>query len=87
MTRAISENEFVAAAPKILGNVTVDSILIQRDGRTIAALISAEEFEIVRRARAKRAIEALEAMGRHIQSVATPAEIDELEKALDRKAS
>jgi len=42
---------------------------------------------IVRQLKAKRAIEALESFGRHMQSVATPAEIDELEKALDRKAS
>jgi hypothetical protein len=46
---------------------------------------SAEEQ--LRRARAQRAIDAMHAFGAHMKSVATPEELDELEIALDRKAS
>jgi hypothetical protein len=86
MTRAISEDEFVTTTPDLLSNLDSESVVIQRDGTVIGALISAEEYELVRRARAARAIDALEQFGRHMQSVATPEELDELVRELDRKS-
>jgi hypothetical protein len=53
---------------------------------TVAAIVSPEEFEFIRRKKAEDAIAAMRALGEQLQRVATPEEIDELERALDRKA-
>jgi PHD/YefM family antitoxin component YafN of YafNO toxin-antitoxin module len=87
MTRAISEDEFVRSKAELLKSVEEQTLLIQKDGQTVAVLVSPREYESTREARAERAIEAMNAFGKHMQSVTTPEELDELEKALDLKAS
>ena len=87
MTRAISQDEFIATVPEVLSAVGEDSFVIEdEDGEMVAALVSPEEYEVVRRARAEDAIAAMRALGEQIRAIATPEEIDELERALDRKA-
>jgi PHD/YefM family antitoxin component YafN of YafNO toxin-antitoxin module len=87
MTRAITEEEFATSKADLLSSVGEQTFLIEKDGRPIAALISISEYESTREARVERAIQAMDALGEYMQSVATPEELDELEKALDRKAS
>ena len=87
MTRAISQDQFIATVPEILSAVGEDSFVIEDGaGGVVAALVSPEEYEVVRRARAEDAIAAMREMGERIQAIAIPEEIDELERALDRKA-
>jgi hypothetical protein len=87
MTRAISQDEFIATVPEVLSAVGEGSFVIEdEDGEMVAALVSPEEYEVVRRARAEDAIAAMRALGEQIRALATPEEIDELERALDRKA-
>ena len=87
MTRAISQDEFIATVPEILSAVGEGSFVIEDGaGEMVAALVSPEEYEVVRRARAEDAIAAMRALGAQIRAIATPEEIDELERALDRKA-
>ena len=87
MTRAISQDEFINSALDLLQVIGQQTLLIQKDGETVAVLLSPQEYESTHEARTERAIQALHAFRGHMQSVATPEELDELEKALDRKAS
>lgn len=86
MTRTISQEEFAKTAPDLLQAVGQQTILIERGGRTVAALVSAEQYESTREARAERAIRAMHRLGDYLHTVATPEELKELERALDRKA-
>ena len=85
MTRAITEEEFVGSGPELLESVGKQTLLIQKDGKPFAALISMSEYESTREARAEKAIAAMEAFQRHMQQLGTPEELENLEKALDRK--
>jgi PHD/YefM family antitoxin component YafN of YafNO toxin-antitoxin module len=86
MTRAISEEEFVSSKADLLKAVGQQTFLIERDGEPVAALVSMAEYESTREARAERAIQAMHAFGEHMRSVATPEELDELEKELHARA-
>ena len=74
MTRTVSQEEFANSAPALLQAVGQQTILIERGGKTVAALVSAEQYESTREARARE------------PSEATPEELQDLERALDRKA-
>ncbi|HEY1744882.1 MAG TPA: hypothetical protein VGG18_17060 [Granulicella sp.] len=87
MTRAISQDEFINSASDLLQVIGQQTLLIQKDGETVAVLVSPREYESTREARSERAIQSLHAFREHMQSVATPEELDELEKALNSKAS
>ncbi len=86
MTRTISQEEFANSAPALLQVVGQQTILIEQDGKTVAALVSAEAYESTREARAEKAIRAMNRLGEYLHTVATPEELRDLEKALDRKA-
>ena len=86
MTRTVSQEEFANSAPDLLQAVGQQTVLIEQDGRTVAALVSIEQYESTREARAERAIRAMNRLGDYLHSVATPEELKELERALDRKA-
>ena len=87
MTRTISQEEFATSAPELLQAVGDQTILIERDGKTVAALVSAEQYESTREARGRRAIAAMNRLSDAIEaSGATEQELKELEAALDRKA-
>ena len=87
MARAISQEEFVNSASDLLQVVGKQTVFIQKEGNTVAVIVSPAEYESTREARAERAIRAMDRLGEYMQTVATPEELDELEKALDRKAS
>ncbi|MEO7029029.1 MAG: hypothetical protein ABI147_06465 [Acidobacteriaceae bacterium] len=87
MARSISQEEFIDSASDLLQVVGTQTLFIQKDGETVAAIISPAEYESTHEARGERAIRALNAFGEYMESVATPEELEELEKALDRKAS
>jgi len=85
MSRVVLQEELIGNDPElVLGRETV---LVQRDGETVAVIVSPSEYESTREAKAQRAIEAMMAFRNHMQSVATPAELEELERELHLKAS
>ena len=86
MTRAITEEEFVKSQATFLAEVGQQTLLIQKDGETVAVLVSPKEYESARKAKVDRAIQAMHAFGEHMQSVTTPEELDELEKELHARA-
>lgn len=86
MTRLITEEEFELSKSEFVRSVGQQTVLIQREGETVAVLTSPEQYETTREAKAERAIKAMWELREHMQSVATPEELLELEKALDRKA-
>jgi prevent-host-death family protein len=86
MTRAISEEEFVRSKTDLLEAVGQPTILIEKDGKPVAALVSIAEYETTREAKAERAIEAMHDLGKHMRSVASPEELDDLEKELHARA-
>jgi len=87
MARTISQEEFVNSASDLLQVVGKQTVFIQEEGNTVAVIVSPAEYESTREARAERAIEAMMAFRNHMQSVATPAVLEELERELDRKTS
>jgi PHD/YefM family antitoxin component YafN of YafNO toxin-antitoxin module len=86
MTRAITEEEFVSSKSDLLKSVGRQTLLIQKDGETVAVLVSPQEYEAARKAKAERAIQAMDAFGQHMRSVTTPEELDALEKELHARA-
>ena len=87
MTRAISQDELTATLPSVLAAVRTDRFVIQDEkGLAIAAVISPEDYERLHSAAVEDAISAMREFGEHLQSVASPEEIAELERELDRKA-
>jgi PHD/YefM family antitoxin component YafN of YafNO toxin-antitoxin module len=86
MSRAISQEELIPDGSELAKVLGQETVLVQKDGETVAVIVSPSEYESTREARAKRAIEAMMAFRQHMHSVATPAELEELERELDRKA-
>lgn len=87
MTRAISQDEFVATVTQTLASLGEDSLLIEREGAVVAALVPPSDWERLRQMRGQRAIAAMNRLSDAIEaSGATEEELRELEKALDRKA-
>lgn len=87
MARAISQEEFVDSASDLLQVVGKQTLFIQKEGQTVAVLVSPAEYESIREARAQRAIQAMMNLREHMQAVATPEELEELERDLERKDS
>ena len=82
MTRAISEEEFVQSKAELLKAVGEQTFLIEKDGKPVAALVSMDQYESTREAKAERAIAAMWELRNHMQSVATAEELADLEKEL-----
>jgi antitoxin (DNA-binding transcriptional repressor) of toxin-antitoxin stability system len=86
MALAISQQELVDSTAGLEGKVGVETVFIQKDGRNVAAIVPIATYETTREAMAQRAIQAMRELGEHLQRVATPDEIDELEKELHQLA-
>jgi hypothetical protein len=87
MTRAITQDDFLANASQRLASLGNDVFVIEQDGQFVAALVSQKDFEALRRVHGQRAIAAMNRLSDAIEaSGATHEELLELEKALDRKA-
>jgi len=87
MTRAFTPEQFVEALPTIVNSMGEDSFVIERDGQLVAALVTPEEYKLIRQVRGRRALAALNRLSDAIEaSGASEEELKELEKDLDRKA-
>jgi predicted thioredoxin/glutaredoxin len=85
MTRTLSVDEFVQSTPDVLKELAASggSFVLEDGEQVVAALVSPEDYETVRKAKAECFIDAMDAFGKHMASVATPEEIDELIRDLD----
>ncbi|HZL25163.1 MAG TPA: hypothetical protein VFC39_01380 [Acidobacteriaceae bacterium] len=87
MSHVVLQEELIGNDPELAQVLGRETVLVQRDGETVAMIVSPSEYESTREARAKRAIDAMMAFRNHMQSVASPPELEELERELDLKAS
>jgi PHD/YefM family antitoxin component YafN of YafNO toxin-antitoxin module len=82
----IAEEEFELSKTEFVHSVGQQTVLIQRDGETVAVLTSPEQYETTREAKAERAIKAMWAVREELQLIA-PVELLALEKALGSRTS
>jgi hypothetical protein len=77
----------VATVTQALASLGEDSLLIEREGAVVAALVPAADMERMRQVRGQRALAAMNRLSDAIEaSGATEEELCDLEKALGRKA-
>ena len=86
MSRVVLEKELIGKDPELAQVLGRETVLVQRDGETVAMIVSPSEYESTREARAERAIRAMHAFSEHMRAVATPEELDVLEKELHARA-
>jgi hypothetical protein len=87
MTRAISRDELQADLPRVLDAVGKDCFLVEeKPGVAVAAIVSMQEYEFIRQKKAEDAIAAMWELRNHLQSVATPEELADLEKELHERS-
>jgi hypothetical protein len=87
MVRDISQDQFLAATADTLAAVRSDSFVISKDGEFVAALVSESDYVELRKLRSQRVSRAMDCISDAIESSgASEADLQELEKALDRHA-
>lgn len=87
--RVVSESDAIQTLPSLLKEVRTQSVVIRDGEEELAALVSMEDYEIVRKVKADRLFGLMDGLGDQIRTRAaadglTP---DDLMKILDRKAS
>jgi PHD/YefM family antitoxin component YafN of YafNO toxin-antitoxin module len=83
MTRRITLDEFRQRSQAFFAGATQDLVVIEQDGEVLGALVSPEDYESLRRVRAQRAMDAMNALGKHMASAASPEELEDLVRELD----
>jgi hypothetical protein len=83
MIVAIKPDELEARGKEFLSDSKRDVLVIKQEGQVLGALISPEDYESLRQLRAQRAVDAMNSFGKHMESVATPEELQELVRELD----
>jgi hypothetical protein len=87
MTRAITPEQFVEALPTIVNSMGEHSFVIERDGEVLAALVTPEEYKLIRQVRGRQALSALNRLSDAIEaSGASEEELKDLEKSPGRIA-
>jgi len=87
--RAISQSEAVSSISALLDELDKEPVVIRKDGRDIAYLISPDEFETTREARTRRLLDISDIASAEIEENVRLKGLDrfELMKSLERKAS
>lgn len=86
--RTVSENDAVVTLPSIIDELGSESVTIERDGKDVAVLIAPGEYESIRRMKIERLVESMDRIATSVQnSVKSEAELEELMRSLDRKAT
>ncbi len=86
--RVVSETDAIESFPSLLRQADQHSVVVRDGDRELGAIVSMEDFEVVRKARADRAIRAMEVLGESLRKAAAEEGIspEDLEKMFDRKA-
>ncbi len=85
--RVVSQIDAVATLPDLIADVRSHAVLIEQDGMGVALLVAPEEYEEVRQLRAEKLLASMRRLSEEIsKNVKSDAEMDELMRALDRKA-
>jgi hypothetical protein len=87
--RVVSEADAIQTLPSLLKEVRTQSVVIRDGEEELAALVSMEDYELVRKAKTEKLFALMDEMGSQIRTRAageglTP---DDLMRILDRKAS
>lgn len=88
--QSLSTSEASAASlPSLFEKAKEDPIVVSSSDGNLGAIVSMEDFEIVRRVRAERVFDAMEAFGKTLRDSAGEQgiPIEDLEKMLDRHGS
>jgi len=84
----VTEADVIARLPSLLEEAKRRPVTISDGDNDLGVLISMEDFQFVRRAKADRFLRAMHAFGKELRDSAAEEgiSVDELEKMLDRKA-
>jgi len=87
--RVVSEADAIQTLPSLLKEVQMQPVVIRDGEEEVAALVSMEDYELVRKAKSEQLSASMDRLGDQIRTRAaadglTP---DDLIKILDRKAS
>ena len=85
----VTEADVVARLPSLLAEAKRRAVVISDGDNELGAIVSMEDFEIVRRAKAEEFLKAMREFGDDIRTRAAKDGLsaDDLMKILDRKAS
>jgi hypothetical protein len=84
----VTEADVIEKLPSLLEEVKSRAVIISDGDNDLGVLISMEDFQFVRRAKADRFLSAMHDFGKELRDAAAEegVSVDELEKMLDRKA-
>jgi hypothetical protein len=86
--RVVSESEAVEAPLALYQEARTQAVIIRNGDEDVCAIVSMEDYEVVRKAKTVRLLRAMDDFGRELRSAAADngVSLDELERTLDRKA-
>jgi PHD/YefM family antitoxin component YafN of YafNO toxin-antitoxin module len=86
--RVVSESDAMQSLPSLLKEVKIHSVEIRDGEEMLGAIVSKEDYEIVRKAKVARLLAAMDRLGEAMREEAAQKGIslDDLERMLDRKA-
>jgi len=84
----VTEAEAIENLPSLLRQARMRAVVISDGDNDLGAIVSMEDYEIVRKAKVERLMRAMDALGAELRAGAAEEgiSVDELEKMLDRKA-
>ena len=87
--RVVSESDVMEELPSLLEEIKTHAVVISDGEEELGALVSMEDYEIVRKAKVDRLFHAMDEFGEQIRvrAAADGLTPDELMEILDRKAS
>ncbi|MDQ2924529.1 MAG: type II toxin-antitoxin system Phd/YefM family antitoxin [Acidobacteriota bacterium] len=86
--RTVSQSDALATLPALIDGLKSQSVIIQRDGEAVAVIVAPEEFELIRRQKAQRLFDSMDAIAESVESnVKDDSDVRVLLSILDRKAS
>jgi PHD/YefM family antitoxin component YafN of YafNO toxin-antitoxin module len=87
--RVVSESDAMQSLPSLLKEVKTHAVVISDGKEELAALVSMEDYELVRKAKVERLFRAMDEFGEQVRVRAAAEGLtpDDVMKILDRKAS
>ena len=87
--QTVTQTEAMQNLPELLREAKASAVVIRDGDQSIGAIISMDDFELIRKAKIDTAINAIGELGALMRREATRdgISVDELEKMLDRHAS
>jgi PHD/YefM family antitoxin component YafN of YafNO toxin-antitoxin module len=86
--RTVSQSDAVASLPALIDDLKYQPVVIERNGKEVAVMVTPEEYELIRRQKIQRLFDSMDAISVSVQNTVTDdADTQDLLRTLDRKAS